>query len=101
MLQFGIGAAELAAANRQTTKKVALISLAAWVLGSALLVGLSILMKHSRRFATSCIHSTPDASRRMIAGQLSLFPDDLRFRVGDVSVCLTPKQASLLEMLIS
>jgi len=100
-LQFGIGASELANANQRTTKRVTLIALTTWVIGSALLIGLSILIRRIRPLDTSPSQVVGSAARRIVAGALVLLPDDLRFKVGDVSVCLTPKQASLLEMLIS
>jgi DNA-binding winged helix-turn-helix (wHTH) protein len=100
MLQFGIGATELAAANQQTTKKVTLISLTAWVFVSVLLVGLCILVRSKQRFAATQAPAIPDGSRRSAAGDLVLLHDELRFRVGEAEIGLTPKQAVLLELLM-
>ena len=100
MLQFGIGATELAAANQQTTKKVALISLTAWVFASVLLVGLCSLVRSKQRFAATQPVDIPDAARRSAAGDLVLLHDELRFRVGEAEIGLTPKQAVLLELLM-
>lgn len=99
-LQFGINAAELVAENQQATKKVALISLAAWVVGSSLLALLACLMWRKKRLAGASPIDVPDAARRSVAGDLVLLPDELRFKVGDADIDLTPKQAALLELLM-
>ena len=97
-LQFGIGATELAAAYQQTTKRVALISLTAWVFASVLLVGLCILVRSKQRLAVTQPVDIPDAARRSAAGDLILLHDQLLFRVGEVEIGLTPKQAVLLVL---
>jgi len=100
MLQFGIGATELVDTNQRTTKRVSFISVAVWAVGCVLLILLTCLVKRKRRFAATQPIDIPDASRRSVAGNLILLPDELRFRVGGADIALTPKQAVLLELLM-
>lgn len=100
MLQFGISATELIGENQQATKKVALISLAIWLVGSVLLTLASLLMKRKKRFPAAQPEETPDAARCSAVGNLTLLPDELQFRVGDTDILLTPKQVSLLALLM-
>lgn len=100
-LQFGINASELVGDNRQATKRVALMSLAAWGVGSGLVVLLACLMWRKRRLASASPVHVPDAARRYVTGNLVLLLDELRFKVGGADIDLTPKQASLLELLMA
>jgi two-component system response regulator ResD len=57
-------------------------------------------MWRKRRLANAPPTNAPDAARRYVAGDLMLLLDELRFKVGHADIDLTPKQASLLELLM-
>lgn len=101
MIQLGIDATELARANQRTTTITAFSSLAIWLFVSVSLF--CLLRRQDSRAEGRPEHCSiaADAARRIVAGDLALFLDELRFEVGTVTIDLTPKQAALLEMLIS
>jgi len=103
-VQLGVDAAGLARGNGRLARIGAVAATFAWLLLSV--ASVILLRRRDRKRKRRDIASAPevvarDAGRRIRAGGVVLCVDEQRLQVGEASIDLTPKQTSLLDLLVN